>query len=81
MLVVDLILKDNRGTLLNCVVFSNNEEGQEPIQDDITIVELLNGRITDGRGFICFQNRYINASTHYTHIKSFNIKKINENEF
>lgn len=82
MYVVDLVLRDNKGTLNNGVIFYRNVVGEESIQDRDEMLEVLNG-IDNGKydGRFGFQNSCINTVITSAVMESYNIREINDKEW
>jgi hypothetical protein len=79
--VVDLVLKNNKGTLTDGVVFYNDTKdmGNLSVQNEDEIVKVLRGEFNDG--WVIFQNTCVHAKIGAKNIESYIIKEIKNDKF
>lgn len=72
MFVVDLVLKNGKGNLVECSIYDSNDRGILPIED----LDKLKSILANKGKWIFFQNVYANGQCHTFNIESYTIKEI-----
>jgi hypothetical protein len=76
MIVVNLVLKDNKGIIKHCNIYENDKAGEPPIQDKDKIKEII-----ENHNYFHFQNKCVNGKTSVSGLKEYVILTILSSEF
>jgi hypothetical protein len=77
-LVIDIVLADNAGTLNNCCIFKQGGvNGETSIQDKEELLKFLDTKKYSGAELIGIQNRYLNGKLFRHSIKEYTVKYVN----
>lgn len=77
LLVADLLLKDNRGVLNNCIICETGRKGSMSIQDEVKMKTIIERE----HELFFFQNRCANGHTHINNLDGYNIHQVPKKDF